>query len=443
MVPFPTELHAQIVRHLPPLDLYNYRLASKLFADIGATELFETVTFHAGIQSVERLASLAKHEKLRQVVRAIRWDTNQWDLLMNLVTFRSLMQRRSNGAYTEAAVLEAYRRYNKLVDDETALLDESAGQLGPTRIYEILKRFPRLNKVFIINGDYHYSRRSVIKDSILVRRNPSGSVQRGEGLYDQSISNGDAAGPGLHAWWSLVADGQTVDRTGFTKLRADVLDWKAFTRKTVGFQNPLPNLTSIKLRITSHWDGGRQRDRDLEDHLRTFLSGLKQLKSLQLEYPTILIKWPEVSLASVLPLESCWPRLRKLSLQNMYVHEPDLLRVLSNYAATLKDLRLADLWLLSDSDWRTTFKKIRAIVDLDRALMTGMFCNVMPDEDAHPEDRERGQMHWDMSVEGIRVALEHFLVGGGEFPLTADNASWFEPEEDDLTDSSDASETED
>ncbi|KAF2110773.1 hypothetical protein BDV96DRAFT_199411 [Lophiotrema nucula] len=76
----PLEVHSIIAKFLPFSSLYDYRLVSRDFADIGAKELFSVITFHANRASVAQILNIAERDYLSKYVKSIVWDTNLWDL---------------------------------------------------------------------------------------------------------------------------------------------------------------------------------------------------------------------------------------------------------------------------------------------------------------------------------------------------------------------------
>lgn len=76
----PPEIHRVIAQYVYASDLPNYRLASRMLAEIGAQQLFKTLPFHCSSASLARIEVLKKAGHFNKYCHTLARDTNSWDI---------------------------------------------------------------------------------------------------------------------------------------------------------------------------------------------------------------------------------------------------------------------------------------------------------------------------------------------------------------------------
>jgi len=75
----PPGIHRVIAQYVYASDLPNYRLASRMLAEMGAHRLFGTLPFHCSSASLARIEVFKKAEHLNKYCHTLAWDTNFWE----------------------------------------------------------------------------------------------------------------------------------------------------------------------------------------------------------------------------------------------------------------------------------------------------------------------------------------------------------------------------
>jgi len=75
----PPGIHSVIAQYVYASDLPNYRLASRMLAEMGAHRLFGTLPFHCSSASLARIEVFKKAEHLNKYCHTLAWDTNFWE----------------------------------------------------------------------------------------------------------------------------------------------------------------------------------------------------------------------------------------------------------------------------------------------------------------------------------------------------------------------------
>lgn len=288
----PVEIHQLIISYLDIEDLQRYRLANQRLARIGAKKLFNTVKFHASMNSTGRIISLANHGVLRQDVRALVWDTNLWALELgeydedlcfsawmnymedyrwgpatdrSVLDYRTLLWRRPDrpdmevprfpevivdcDTSTEAGrFLDVqYRAYRKREKEEAEILK---GVLSVDGVNHLFQKFERLSKVYIVNGDFKFEKGKIGKEHFRCGPpNPPDIYSRGEGLHCRFHSKfpmNDDYAAGTKAFREiLLCSGLTL-----RKLRADAVHYYAFEERFLGCVFEVYELISSKNRLS-------------------------------------------------------------------------------------------------------------------------------------------------------------------------------------------------
>lgn len=420
MASLPLEIHQLIVSHLRNIDLCNYRLVSKAFADIGAGELFRVVKFHASRQSLDRIAAIATRE-LRKYVRVVAWDTNLWNVRLDewpsdWGRWVMLLEQWGRVRYADAdettrfACNTQFHQYMLRKEEEDEVLQSLMAHLDGGKLEPVIDRFVNLQKMWIVNGGFTCRDRQLIRHSLDcdVPVYPD-LITRGEFLYHQE----DAAMPAVGPFWAT----SSAFCSSLKKLRVAALHWTAFSADET-ILCTYTQLTSLSLQITvrrvdelegvRHMTGEyRECSEQLKQgHLKAWLRGFPALESLKLHFEG----WSEsdpthkaaTSIGDAIPLDAPWPALRKLSVRFIETSEEDIIRLFTNLSSSLKDLRLSDVCINSGPEnWDRIFQTIRGVLRLDAATIDRLSLTL-------------DGVSWDVEEEGEEVS--RYFVHGGEYP---------------------------
>jgi hypothetical protein len=460
----PPEVHQIIAQHVHWADLANYRLASKLLADIGAFELFKAVPFHCSSASTARIDAIRTREHLNKYVTALTWDTNYWSIpnVRDLHEWQLYFMMKTEGPESEPPMpvgkkfcreglidLAFNRREWELYVDR--LQDEKAAK-APPYLQKLFTGFKNLHKLHILNGNLKHTHRGIHKrsDYVLMEqpRLPA-SHYRGESLYNDDERLGHLQRPGGYAFTVLVSL-KKMD-WNLTKLRLDSVYQSTFW-DPVGNVASLQHLASLHLRITLRFEAhegdthyrdirmtlGRhnwQAKKTFECHnLMNFLVNLPKLRSLKLGIAERLIKDPintgsPLAISHVFCEHHTWPNLEKLGLDCFDTIPEALLSLMNRHRSTLKVLYLHDMRITlperglegrlhpsiralipSIETPPEVLTKLSEMLDLRRAKLTGHFGYTSP-----------FIWHFDREDAHQPSAAEKFLVNGGTCPLNASN----------------------
>ena len=399
-----------ITQYLSRLDLYDYRLVCRNFADIAAEELFRVVKFHASQKSVARLQAISEHKNLRACVHAIIWDSNLWNLgeidsyaeWCEYVASNSGLpsrwdpkpqrwQRPDSRLSTSDELYAQFEKHQVRVAEERALFKDFTwidddlpydGQLTARRLTRTLAKFNNLKKISIVNGHFECRNGRTIKKDFRCGPPDQGEmVSRGERLHTVSKHYREAAVQEFRA--ALMAAPRRLE-----KLRVNALHWKALALDEIAASDAWEkycssnsllttdvalrdnclsqNLTSLHLTLTC-FDDDEDFFWDEDDYLSTlgkedpyiqklrdFLRSLTKLQSLHLSLEQrsedmYFIKDP-LAFCTGIVSERTWPSLRKLSLAMFDLSSQQFLDLIISHSSTLEDLRLKDICLYQDPD---------------------------------------------------------------------------------------------
>jgi len=431
-VPYlPPEVHRIIARYVHSSELPNYRLASKCLAEIGAEELFNTVTFHCSSASIARINNIKGCERLNKYVRSMVWDTNFWRIpdVQDLHEWRRYFKRRGFAARCSADVAE-----NELADRLASLeadrkewgryldhtIDEKKAKKNSV-LQNTFAGFENLSKLHILNGALAGDHRGVKKvgEDACFPGHGSG-YWRGESLYNDGDHIHYLVRAGGHALAAIRSFRGISWR--LTKLRMDAVCPEVFAAP-IGVE-ALQNLSSLHIKLTLRVKSNvrlelytDQRMRRAQEafrrlHFMDFLARFPELESLKLDFSGRFLDNAPTTVHDIFPKHYTWPKLRKLSLLHVNAAPEPLLGLLERHGATLEKLNLHDIMLEFDRfgpygpvkghpwEWPHIFKKMKDVLRLGRATFSGCFSTTDTKAD-----------------ENLALAAATYLVKGGESPF--------------------------
>jgi hypothetical protein len=458
-VPYlPPEVHRIIARHVDFADLPNYRLANKSCAEIGAGELFSTLTFHCTSASIARIDVIKAHEHLNKHVSTLVWDTNMWSIpdVRDLHEWKDYFEGKAAVAaakFPSQAVMLAphqlldlgrnrqeWERYADRRHDEKLVKD-------PRKLQGSFMGFQNLYKLRVLNGNLTRTHRSVNKSSDFIPYPEApATYYRGESLYNDDADALQRPG----GWACATIQSFESTRWHLTKLRLDAVYWSVFA-SVIGKAPSLEQLLSFHLRITVRFEPNwvtttnaytnQVKDRVLfaregfsRHHLMDFLAQLSKLQSLKLELRRQLcgngnMFWlAPSSLSDIFPEYHTWPKLRKLSLSDFDTTCGALLSLLERQRSTLRVLKMHNVWFESDNLSPATseiafatklpefIERIHKIVCLERAKWTGWVGRTR--DETHATGSLVG---WDLDDPRIACSIAEYLINGGVCPLNNSN----------------------
>jgi hypothetical protein len=404
-----SEIHQMVVPLLGNIDLCNYGLASKALADIAGEELFRAVKFHASRESVDGLQSIAEDATLRTRVKHLIWDTNRWDLFptrqgRELRNFNKLLGRTESFNESDSNYLALrdihHARYSGRIREERELLN-APGDLCRSTLRETLAKFPKLEKISVLNGHICCEDRKAFKQDLRCGPPLPGEIySRGYRLH---AAREDYIGPAVHEFWNTIS----VAPKELSKIRVDAVFWRAFLSSDLGYSEGTrhiremtssyttkiycANLTSLHLTITTINDGQHnyffhpQKVQWFFKTLWRFVHGLTKLQSLHLSLERLIdlqnMERPLLFRPEGIASERIWPGLRKLSLAYLDMKREDLAKLLVSHPETLKDLRLKNVRLSqnpnsdtsskSEGPWIGILNEIRDVLHSNSARLKG------------------------------------------------------------------------
>jgi hypothetical protein len=457
----PPEVHQIIARHVDFADLPNYRLANKSCAEIGAGELFSTMTFHCTSASLARIDAVKAHEHLNKHVSTLIWDTNMWSIpdVRDLHEWKDYFEGKA--AVTAAKIpiravmlaphqfldlgrnRQEWERYADRLHDEKLVKD-------PHKLQGSFMGFQNFYKLHVLNGDLTRTHRSVYKSSDFISYSEAPTTHsRGESLY-----NDDADALQRPGGWACAAL-QSFESTSWhlTKLRLDAVYWSVFA-SAIGETPLLEQLLSLHLRITVQFEPNRVttnnaytnqiRDRFLSardsfsrHHLMDFLARLSRLQSLKLELSRQgcgsgeMLWLAPSSLSDIFSEYHTWPKLRKLSLSDFDTTCGALQSLLERQRSTLKILKMHNIWFEPDSLSLTVseiafatrlpefVERIHKILQLERARWSGWVGRTR--DETHAITGSLNIVGWDLDDPRIARSIADCLIKGGVCPLNNSN----------------------
>ncbi|KAH7384675.1 hypothetical protein BKA66DRAFT_608839 [Pyrenochaeta sp. MPI-SDFR-AT-0127] len=439
----PPEVHRILARYINSQDIPNYRLLNKCCAEIGAEELFQTITFHCSGASIARVKAIKGNEHLRKQVKVAFWDANYWRIpyVQGLPSWQDYFKEKSDSLRPwgspefETCHGAKLGQLAKNQQEWEAYVDKAKDEDQNRRIevlHAALLGFENLRTILVLNGDLSQAHRGLEKwgDIVEYSANDEPVLLRGEGLHMDGPYIPDIYRPGAEALETL----RMLPGLCLSKLSIDALCYTAF-EEPINVAGTLDTLTSFHFRLTDRADGWNEyhehfttdnfsqmaQDVLSHGHLAEFLTRLVNLESLEVDLGEFCSDYREDSAIDstadvIFPQDFTWPKLRMLSLRNFDSTPKRLLALLERHSSTLKDLRFHHLHLELDTSvvgqewgWRDVLQIICETLHLERATLSG-WLSLTP---------ERGEWFLD---NGLAAPVATYLVEGGECPLNTGNA---------------------
>jgi hypothetical protein len=115
----PPEILIAVIEHLESIsDLKAVRLSNKFLADAAAVQLFDTLIVFFSSTSFQRARSVARHPRLRQYVRRIRYVANRFVPHMNLESWIHHYSHQNNQMNAAVWLRKPFLSYCKIADDQ-------------------------------------------------------------------------------------------------------------------------------------------------------------------------------------------------------------------------------------------------------------------------------------------------------------------------------------
>lgn len=156
----PEILHI-VCSFLSVIDIPNFRLVGRVFADIGAAYMLPEVTFFMNQAELERLRDISLHPIFSRHVTSLTYFA--WaldDPKISLHEFLASYKRdlhwwcgvgtQKGAALSRDELLVEYRRYEAAVDKQKAILEAGADQ---AMLCEVMPRFPNLQQITMSTGE--------------------------------------------------------------------------------------------------------------------------------------------------------------------------------------------------------------------------------------------------------------------------------------------------
>jgi hypothetical protein len=459
------EVHRIIARYIDSADLPGYRLVSKATAEIGAEELFSTITFHCSLASIARVEAIKACDYLNKHVKTLTWDTNfwiisfvrdlhEWTRYFNIKAqyHKDTMVGEEKLADRYAALATSRAEWERYLD---SVQDERLAR-KPSALYKSFVGFRNLRKLRVLNGGLTRAHRGIRKSSELAIPPAIPAVYfRGESFHNNPGRSFGMQGSQDHnlqpssAHVFVLFGSFTATSWHITKLRLDAVHWGLFTYETPGAE-ALQHVTSLHLKVTareeSRWGAHRgtnaqilfrqsireARWRFSKGFLKDFLLKLMRLRSLKLDfgghvYDDGLLYLAPATVDDVFLEHHTWPELEKLGLRGVDTTPEALSSLLERQRSTLKVLKLHNICIAVNEENANPealdpmmppefLAKLREVVTLQRARLTGYLSSGL--------DAVGGTWDsWDLSSHDLAHATAIYLVDGGDCPLNDGNKS--------------------
>lgn len=425
----PVELLHLICDELEIADILSFRLASKLFANVGLKYLFEEVIVHPHQRDFERLVGIAEHSVARHNVQRIfyrphmleiggRKEYKDWyayaeeSALMDAVV--PIPGMRKHYPRTKAQWAAAYDAYCDMYEYQSAMLghdlDEAAFETSLTQLPNLEKLTVDVGFIFSPKGNHHYSpfRKAIVPPTYR------------EGTGQREL---------LKIMSALCRSGRKLRKFRVGLFHYDLFANSLLLERFVTTQSQ--TLTTLRLDMTS----GDEEDLSTEtEECSVFLRETQALSRFLTQFPKLqklYVRWEtwymQESCYEVFPARfedvieegKIWPDLKSFTIGAVTAKESQLLRFFEAHKS-LKFLGLQTIELDEGDSWQRLLPKLQGMLTLEDALIYGRLyapaptlwgwgeCWDIADADAFPFD-------------DFRDEITDYMVHGGECPLNEDN----------------------
>ncbi|KAI8951772.1 hypothetical protein F4801DRAFT_543388 [Xylaria longipes] len=413
-------------------DILNFRLVSKLFADIGAAYMLPEVTFYMHQEEFDRLEAISLHPIFSKHVSSLTYFAETLD--SPKISWREFVKdhktrMRWNGKLrklnlTPGQLMAEYKKYSDAVDQQDLLM---SAKKDVDLLKEVLPRFPKLDALTMSAGNLFYEGRYRTQ-----RKKPFADVLRSgymSGIHPEGKRPLDAL---------LLANAHSP--CALTTLRAGSLHWRFFKRserELARMFKPLTNLTTIELSVNVdpaderiHEGNSLRKCQRLlaKGAIRTILKSMPHLECLYVEILNLECDQQEkgACLKDVIELGFHWPNLKELVLGGIVGDRTEFMKVLLPHKDTLQKLCLRDV-TLANTSWRKFLPDIRKNLHLEEACICGDIYGQCEDQDDMNEMwtnwtnplEPPGFEYWDLSVPEVgshdmRQSINMYCRQGGE-----------------------------
>lgn len=417
----PPEIIHLVHKYLEPTDVAKLRLVSQKVAQIGLEYLVPCIHLQLTTASYNRLSAISRHPVISKHVYGIRYDSDflehfSWeDFKKWRGTSRepapSIHGGRSRGPCTRAQlkleekreqsemekIQAAYRLYQDFLKDQSELEQKGFLSSQVTGAFLQLPNLTRLDTDEISNHDRFVKSLNVIFgrdiDSVTI---PEGCWYWPSGLSYDGMERGFSAPITATLLYGLGRVYSNIEQ-----IVVPHLHWRVFWQTDIVFaimKNALCKVHSIKVRF----DGPKLRGRLAETRDPDFEGCLTKKRPFEFlacccDLTHLDLTWKEDFFDDPLDLQHflgdfTWHRLSSVRLGDFCITEAAFVYFAARHSKSLEQLSLQYM-TLSEGTWYSTFKRMRKVLRLKKASVSGVFYH-NDDEvwwmDPNPE-RNRGK----------------------------------------------------
>ncbi|KAH8807901.1 hypothetical protein F5884DRAFT_790411 [Xylogone sp. PMI_703] len=407
----PIDVLQIVVEHLSPKDLQTARLVCKTLEICAVSKLFYHVRVWMQSQSLERLLSISRCDRIRKHVKRISiglelLETNAPSKSLFLqrlyhqkhsvplpqrasqpLSFENIGWYMGNQDWTPELVSTAYNAYTKLIEEQRLFEEIGMDSIGLGAAFANL---PNLQSVVLQSTNFgQMDPEQLPKDvrelrnrvllcpytSQIFRSSDTGRIHFRNFLRAVSVNNLKILELSIADDWKFVMP---------ENLRLHPGDL-VMCRKAVA------HIRRLYLKLPQYNHQGEYVAGFFENQLGVLMQSMPLLEDL-----TIVAR----SSSSYVPWLTAWeplriPLLRTISVQCIDFAEDDLFRYMERHAETLRVVELSAIEMRNGS-FSSLFERMRGALNLERLTLSGIF-----------EDTERSYFHYPPEV---MRAIERFVT---------------------------------
>lgn len=390
-----------IHKYLEPTDVARLRLVSQNMAQIGLEYLVPCIHLQLTTASYSRFIAVSRHPVISKHVYGIQYDSDflthvSWEdfklwRMHGRGSAPSVHDRRSRGPRTRAQlkleekrersemekIQAAYRVYQNFLKDQSELERQA---FFSSRVSEAFLRLPKL--IRLETGDSWNHDRFLKSLEVFFGRDVRGAtIPEGGWFWPLALTYiGMELGLSAPITATLLC-GLGRAKSSIQQIVVADLNWRFFSQTDSAFavmKNSLSKVHRIKVRF----DGSELRRRLAEtERLKfeecltkkrpfEFLTSCSELTHLDLCWYEDVV-WDKLDLQHFLG-DFTWHLLSSVRLGDFYITEEALVKFAARHSKSLDQLSLWDI-TLSEGAWYSTLKRMRKVLRLKKASVSGIF----------------------------------------------------------------------
>ncbi len=440
----PVEILHIVFANLKPQDVTQVRLTCGSLADIALHHLVSEVHLVFTSSSFERMRQISRHPIVSKTVRSLFYEAEviqrchtsyTWakcidnpTMLANLAATRP--RNRNSPAFLRdlpcrrCSVKEldrAYANYSQYAADQQMIIRNDHNS---DLIQDAFSKFPNLDTIHMVRE------REMCECSRYLVREFEAGLRIPHGKQFSQVACG------VSQLLSLLLGAVSTGRK-LRRVTCDRVHWTFFTQRREVLADThlaVEHLNYLRLRIATCRQGLHScRDDAMcanlrHGSLRDFIAAAPHLKGLNIGANPIYRYLPPISLADAVGTRH-WQYLERVNFAYLSTREEDLLDFCDSHAKNLVHLSIIGLTLTSGC-WQRVFQQIRKTLRLRSAKVSGLLSSY-DFEDEHDLDE-----HWaGFSPEvarkpRLRVAIEAYLLEGGDAAPMNLNPASYKPDDD-------------